>query len=297
MSRCQARRLRVNSVAETRGDKPAILIVEDDELLRELLLNVLSGEGYQVQCANDGAQALSELRTTRFQLMLLDVWLPDMSGLEVLAEVSKQPGSLRVIVMTSDKTPETLLRAIRERAFDYIAKPFEVSAILELAQSTLNSSDVPDIQVLSARPNWVELLVPCDLQAAGRIQGFMAQLAVDLPDDVRSAVSQVFRELLMNAVEWGGKLDAKRNVRVAYLRAKRMVQYRIADPGPGFKFEELKHAAINNPDEDPLQHTVVREQQGMRPGGLGIVIIRGLADELLYNERQNEVVFVKYLDK
>jgi len=287
----------MDTVADNQGDKPAILVVEDDELLRELLLNVLREEGFQVSNANDGAQALRQLRTKRFQLMLLDVWLPDMSGLELLAEATKQPGSMRVIVMTSDKTPETLLRAIRERAFDYIAKPFEVADMLELVRNTLASSDVPDIQVLSARPNWVELLVPCDLQAAGRIQGFMAQLAVDLPDDVRSAVSQVFRELLMNAVEWGGKLDAKRNVRVAYLRARRMVQYRIADPGPGFKFEDLKHAAINNPDEDPLQHTVIREQQGIRPGGLGIVIIRGLADELLYNERQNEVVFVKYLDK
>ena len=287
----------MDSVVESRVEKAAILIVEDDELLRELLQNVLREEGYQVSCANDGAQALRELRASRFRLMLLDVWLPDMSGLELLAEVAKQPDAMRVIVMTSDKTPETLLRAIRERAFDYLAKPFEVADILELVRNTLASSDVPDIQVLSARPNWVELLVPCDLAAAGRIQGFMMQLAVDLPDDVRSAVSQVFRELLTNAVEWGGKLDAKRNVRVAYLRAKRMVQYRIADPGPGFKFEDLKHSAINNPDEDPLQHTVVREQQGIRPGGLGIVIIRGLADELLYNERQNEVVFVKYLDK
>jgi CheY-like chemotaxis protein/anti-sigma regulatory factor (Ser/Thr protein kinase) len=287
----------MDTAANTRGDKPAILVVEDDALLRELLQGALTEDGFLVSCANDGAQALRELENTRFQLMLLDVWLPDMSGLELLAKVAREPNSMRVIVMTSDKAPETLLRAIRERAFDYIAKPFEVADMLELVHNTLASSDVPDIQVLSARPNWVELLVPCDLQAAGRIHGFMSQLAVDLPDDVRDAVSQVFRELLTNAVEWGGKLDAKRNVRVAYLRARRMVQYRIADPGPGFKFEELKHAAINNPEEDPLQHTVIREQQGIRPGGLGIVIIRGLADELLYNERQNEVVFVKYLDK
>jgi CheY-like chemotaxis protein len=287
----------MDGVADTQADRPRILIVEDDELLRELLGSVLSGAGFIVSCANDGAQALHELKTTRFQLMLLDVWLPDMSGLDLLADLAQQHSAMRVIVMTQDNSPETMLSAIRERAFDYIAKPFEVADVLELVRNTLASSAVPDIQVLSARPNWVELLVPCDLQAAGRIQGFLARLAVDLPDDLRNAVAQVFRELLTNAVEWGGKLDAKRNVRVAYLRTPRMVLYRIADPGPGFRFEDLKHAAINNPEEDPLQHTVVREQQGLRPGGLGMVIVRGLADELLYNERQNEVVFIKYLDK
>jgi CheY-like chemotaxis protein len=287
----------MDGVADTQADRPRILIVEDDELLRELLGSVLGGAGFLVSCANDGTQALRELSTTRFQLMLLDVWLPDMSGLDLLADLAQQHGSMRVIVMTQDNSPETMLSAIRERAFDYIAKPFEVADVIELVRNTLASSAVPDIQVLSARPNWVELLVPCDLQAAGRIQGFLARLAVDLPDDLRNAVAQVFRELLTNAVEWGGKLDAKRNVRVAYLRTPRMVLYRIADPGPGFRFEDLKHAAINNPEEDPLQHTVVREQQGLRPGGLGMVIVRGLADELLYNERQNEVVFIKYLDK
>jgi len=287
----------MNPVEYKRADKARILVVEDDELLRELLGSVLSGEGFLVSSANDGAQALRELQTTRFQLMLLDVWLPDMSGLDLLVDLAQQHVAMRVIVMTQDNSPETMLSAIRERAFDYIAKPFEVGDMLELVRNTLASSTVPDIQILSARPDWVELLVPCDLQAAGRIQGFLARLAVDLPDDVRNAVAQAFRELLTNAVEWGGKLDAKRNVRVAYLRTPRLVLYRIADPGSGFRFEDLKHAAINNPEEDPLQHTVVREQQGLRPGGLGMVIVRGLADELLYNERQNEVVFIKYLDK
>jgi len=170
MSRCQARRLRVNSVAETRGDKPAILIVEDDELLRELLLNVLSGEGIRSSAPTTGAQALSELRTTPFST--------DAAG--CVAAGHERPGGARRGQQAArfaagdrhDQRQNTRNIAASHFAsgpFDYIAKPFEVSAILELAQSTLNSSDVPDIQVLSARPNWVELLVPCDLQAAGRM--------------------------------------------------------------------------------------------------------------------------------
>ena len=124
----------------------------------------------------------------------------------------------------------------------------------------------------------------------------MMRLEADLPEAVRESVGQAFRELLSNAVEWGGKLDPTRTVRISCLRARRMLLYRIADPGEGFDIERLAHSAINNPDGNPLQHAFVREEQGLRPGGLGLAITRSLVDELIYNEARNEVVFVKYLD-
>jgi len=110
-------------------------------------------------------------------------------------------------------------------------------------------------------------------------------------------VGQAFHELLLNAVEWGGKLDASRKVRISYLRAKRMLMYRIADPGPGFKFSELDHAAISHSPDDPTVHDAIRQQKGLRPGGFGLLMTQANVDELLYNEAQNEVVFVKYLDE
>ena len=118
----------------------------------------------------------------------------------------------------------------------------------------------------------------------------------DLPVDVREAIAYAFRELLMNAIEWGGRLDPSRTVRIAYLRTKRLLLYRIADPGPGFNVEGLLHAAIGQPEDDPTAHAIVREEKGMRPGGFGIMTVRAQVDELLYNEKRNEVVFVKYLD-
>ena len=124
----------------------------------------------------------------------------------------------------------------------------------------------------------------------------MMRLEADLPQAVRESVGQAFRELLSNAVEWGGKLDPTRTVRISCLRARRMLLYKIADPGEGFDIERLTHAAINNPEEDPLQHAFVREEKGLRPGGLGLAITRSIVDELIYNEARNEVVFVKYLD-
>jgi anti-sigma regulatory factor (Ser/Thr protein kinase) len=75
-----------------------------------------------------------------------------------------------------------------------------------------------------------------------------------------------------------------------------MVMCRIKDPGKGFSLQEIRHAAINNPLEDPAAHVAVREQQGMRDGGFGIMIAKKMVDELVYNEQGNEVTLVKYLN-
>ena len=118
-----------------------------------------------------------------------------------------------------------------------------------------------------------------------------------LPEPVREAVAQAFRELLTNAVEWGGKLDPSRKVRISCVRTKRLLLYRIADPGEGFDIDRLRHAAIMNPDDDPMRHLSVREEQGLRPGGFGLAMTRSLVDDLIYNEARNEVLLIKYLDE
>lgn len=64
----------------------------------------------------------------------------------------------------------------------------------------------------------------------------------------------------------------------------------------GFDIDRLKHAAISNPDGDPLKHFTEREEKGIRPGGFGLAMTRSLVDELIYNEARNEVILIKYLD-
>jgi anti-sigma regulatory factor (Ser/Thr protein kinase) len=172
----------------------------------------------------------------------------------------------------------------------------EVHNLLDVVQQALRASDDPQpIEVLSALPNWVELLVPCTREAAEQIHHVVARLGADLPEEVLESVSYAFRELVMNAVEWGGRLDRTRKVRIACVRTDRMLMYRIADPGPGFKFDHLDHAAVVHPD-DPIKHVLVREAKGLRAGGFGLLTVLAKVDALLYNEKQNEVIFVKYLD-
>jgi len=274
-----------------------ILVVDDDDTTRLIISRVLAKTGFSVSEARDGVEALEILRSDRFDLMVCDVWMPRMTGLDLLVALRTLDHAPRVVVMTSDDTPDTMLKAVREQAFSYVHKPVEPSKLLTTVREALDAPEPPRIEVLSARPDWVELLVPCSREAVGRIEAVMAQLETDLPLELRESIGFAFRELAMNAVEWGGKLDPTRKVRISCLRAKRMILYRIADPGAGFSIEDLPHAAIGQPPDDPIAHMEVREAKGLRPGGFGLLSVRSIVDELLYNEQRNEVVFVKYVDE
>ncbi len=272
-----------------------ILVVDDDQTTRHVLRKVLSGAGFSTTVAKDGVDGLKALKSKRFDLLLLDVWMPRMNGLEMLGKLPPTKTRPRVVVMTSDEAPQTLLEAVRKQAFKYVHKPVEAIALLHTVREVLAAADLPPVEVVSARPEWVELIVPCTREAAERIQVVMAQLDTNLPSELRDTIGYAFRELLLNAVEWGGKLDPKRKVRIACLRTERMLLYRIADPGQGFKIDELPHAAIGHSPDDPVAHMLVREEKGIRPGGFGLLMVRNSVDELIYNEKRNEVVFVKYL--
>jgi PAS domain S-box-containing protein len=176
-----------------------------------------------------------------------------------------------------------------------LVSELEVRDLLNVVQDALQASDDPQpIEVVSALPHWVELLVPCTREAAEQIEQVVARLSADLPEDVLESVGDAFRELVMNAVEWGGRLDRKRKVRITCVRTDRMLLYRIADPGPGFTFEHLDHAAVAHPG-DSMGHMKIREEKGLRAGGFGLLMVRAKVDELVYNEKQNEVIFMKYL--
>ena len=272
----------------------SILIVEDERALAELISSQLQSEGFQTVVAGKISDALQSLKGISFDLVLLDLRLPDGNGLQVLQSLSGDPDAPNVIVMTVEGTSETVLQAIRYRVHEFISKPFSADELLEVVMRALKAAR-EDIEIISCTPEWVEVLASCTRESAARIEGFISHLSVDFSPEVRVQVGQVFRELLLNAVEWGGGLNPNHRVRVAYLRGKRSIQYRIADPGPGFSFQDLSHSALSSEDSDPLRYARLRQELGMRPGGLGILLARSMADELIYNESQNEVMFIKYL--
>jgi DNA-binding NtrC family response regulator len=154
-----------------------VLVVEDDRSLSHMLCAMLEKAGYQVTGTGDGLEALKILRRRSFDLVLLDVRLPGMSGLDVLAQLPARKRRPKAIVMTSDDTPETVLRAVREQAYRYARKPISADQVISLVEEALSPRpQEAEIEVLSALPEWVELLVPCDLGAVDRIHSFLQQL-------------------------------------------------------------------------------------------------------------------------
>jgi len=273
-----------------------ILVVDDDRGLRHALSALLTDAGHLTESAGDGPEALALLQSHSFDVVVLDIGLPSMSGLDVLAHARMLPVPPIVIMMTADDTPELLLQAARGQAYRYLHKPFPPKTIVDVVNDACAPEAGLPIEVVSARPEWLELVAPCTLEMAPRIQSLVMQLEATLPEDAREALADACREMLMNAVEWGGKLDPNRKVRISCVRTRKMLIYRIADPGEGFDIEGLRHAAISNPEHDPIRHHVVREEKGLRPGGFGLAMTRSFVDELVYNEARNEVLFVKYLE-
>jgi CheY-like chemotaxis protein/anti-sigma regulatory factor (Ser/Thr protein kinase) len=273
-----------------------ILIVDDDPDVHPLLWAALEMPHRQIESAYDGLAGLERIEAAEYDLVLTDVNMPGMDGLTLLERIRAVRPQTKVVVMTVANTPENIVHAIRKQAFSYFSKPFTIQAVAELVDRALGSDvSEDDIEVLSARPNWLELRLRCKMETADRILQFFREMGMDLPAAEQQNIAAAFREILLNAMEHGAGYDPGKKVTITYVRAARAIFYYVRDPGKGFSFERLTHAAVSNPIGAPLEHTEVRQQQGLRPGGFGILMTRQLVDEMIYNEAGNEVLLIKYL--
>ena len=103
-----------------------ILVADDDEIVREVIISLLSSEGYTVKAAKDGLEAINILKMENINLVITDLRMPGADGIEVLKEAIKMDPDRAVIILTAYGTLDTALKAIREGAYDYITKPFKM---------------------------------------------------------------------------------------------------------------------------------------------------------------------------
>jgi CheY-like chemotaxis protein/anti-sigma regulatory factor (Ser/Thr protein kinase) len=272
-----------------------ILVVDDDPALHQLIEGALTGDGHNLLHATEAEHGLEMLGGGEFDLALVDYVMPEMDGLEFLERLRRDRPNLKAIMMTAYGTPNAVLGALSRKVCDFLVKPFSIADLRAAVTAALNEGSLLNIEVISAQPHWVQLRVPCDLAAVPLLQKLLTQLKADLPEETREAMAYAFREMLNNAIEHGGKLDPTKFVEVLCIRLKRAIIYWIKDPGEGFDPEQLAHAAVNNPAGEPFRHVSVRDEKGLRAGGFGILLTDQLVDELVYNERRNELMFVKYL--
>ena len=274
-----------------------ILLVDDDPDLHRLIAPTLSSDGHTVLSAHTSKEALDFINKEQIDLAIVDYILDDGDGVQFLEQLRKPFPELPCIIITAHDTPELVVGALRRRICDFLTKPFSIAELRASIAGAFAACPMIRVEVVSAQADWVQFRVPCDLAAVPVLQKLLTALKKDVPEQTREAIAYAFREMLNNAMEHGGKLDPNKMVEVAFIRMKHALIYWIKDPGEGFDPEKLEHAAVNNPSGDPFRHIAVRDEKGLRAGGFGILLTNQLVDELVYNERRNEVVFVKYLDR
>ncbi len=119
------------------GDAPRILVVDDEPVIREVLSDLLAGEGYTVRTAENGAVALQELMRVPYNLVLTDLKMPVMGGEELLAKMAEKNIKKIVIVLTAFATVETAIQTMKNGAYDYVMKPFKIDEITLIVRRAL----------------------------------------------------------------------------------------------------------------------------------------------------------------
>jgi response regulator RpfG family c-di-GMP phosphodiesterase len=118
-------------------DRPRVLVVDDEKFIRDILADFLGMEGYYVRTAEDGSSAVSELARTNYDMVISDLKMPKMGGLELLKEVARAHPDTLTVIMTGFGTVETAIDAMKRGAYDYILKPFKVEEIVHIVQRGL----------------------------------------------------------------------------------------------------------------------------------------------------------------
>src|SRR6188474_1125652 len=125
------------SAASIPPEQPRVLVVDDEKFIRDILADFLTMEGYAVRTADDGTQAVNELSRSNFALVISDLKMPKMGGLDLLQHVAKMQPEALTVIMTGFGTVETAIDAMKHGAYDYILKPFKVEEIVHIVQRGL----------------------------------------------------------------------------------------------------------------------------------------------------------------
>jgi anti-sigma regulatory factor (Ser/Thr protein kinase) len=273
-----------------------LLLVSPDVHMRKALEASPLLEGHTVDVADGDLVALRRLRRVGHDVVVTSPSTTLDEDVAFVAEARRICPGVRTIALAPESSPDEVIAALRASVFACFSAPFDVSEIADMAARALSepSNWMDGIQVVSANEDWISLRVNCRLLTAERLVTFLEELAKELPESDRDGLLLAFREILMNAMEHGGRFDPGQVVEVTAVRTARTIVYYVKDPGPGFERDGVLHAAVANPPEDPVAHLAARAELGLRPGGFGLLLARKVVDELIYSERGNEVLLIKY---
>jgi anti-sigma regulatory factor (Ser/Thr protein kinase) len=274
-----------------------VLMIGQSEALFEQLRAHAGLRDHDVHSCASFFEALGRLRVQPWDVLVTDPAITIGDSLAVALEVSVLHPSVRIITLWPEATDQEIIAAMRANVFACFTPPFDATEIGDMVRAALAAPDWRDgIDVISGVPHWLTLRVACHLITADRLIHFMSEWQqAAMPNEEGDLLIAAFRELLLNAMEHGAGFDANKIIQVTAAKTARAIVYHFKDPGPGFDGDDLRHAAQSHAPEDIMASARERESRGLRPGGFGMLIARHVADELVFNERRNEVLMIKHL--
>jgi len=184
--------------------KPGVLIVDDEQVICDLLGDELSERGYRCTTALNGDDALAELATQDFDVVLLDIRLPGMSGMEVLRDLWLHHGNVATIMITAVNDVATAVEAIKLGATDYIVKPFELDKVDTSIRAALLAKEAADTNKLSAEMDAIARGVEVKLDPFSAFSQVVTERTVKIARQLGIAEAEIKR--------WAAaKLDSKRH--------------------------------------------------------------------------------------
>ena len=267
------------------------LIVEDEPDQAAMACHFVRLRGYRPTIAETGEEGLRLARSLSPEVIFLDVMLPDTDGFDVCLRLRGDPSTRRtpIVMVTAMDDPPYRRRGYRVGANAYVTKPYGPEDLyLALDQALRWKADLDRGRVQGE----IVIEVPSESPLLLEVNEFLTGVCRETPlgSDQIGQLRQSVMEMGQNAIEWGNRHRAEAVVTITYRTYEDRVEVVIRDQGGGFDRDNLPHAA--SPD-DPMAHMDVREKLGLREGGFGLMISRGMLDELRYNSRGNEVTLVK----
>lgn len=268
------------------------LIVEDHPDQADMVARLLKLHDFEpVVVAGDGETALEMARTLDPDVVLLDLMLPDISGFDVCRRLRTDRATMLipVVMLTALKGSDNLSQGFRVGANAYVTKPYGID---ELIDAIAAARAWRDEMVRHNLQGEIHVELNSEITLLNDLNDFLLHLCQSTPfnPDQVMQLRQAVMEMAHNAIEWGNKHQTDRLVTIRYRVYEDRVEIVVRDQGPGFNMNELPHAAV--PD-DPFTHLDVRDKLGLRAGGFGLMICKGMVDELTYNDAGNEVTLTK----
>ncbi len=274
-----------------------VLAIRPDPVLAATLGSTLDPLRCALECSTGNVEALQCVRTHAVDVVITDGAAAVPESLALATELVALRPSVRVIVLAPDATHEHVVDAIKAHVFACFTPPFDYDEVASMVTTALNAEMWRDgIQVISGLDHWLTLRVSCHLLTADRLVRFITEWQ---PETIRAdgdLLMAAFREMLLNAMEHGAGFGSGNVIEVTAARTARAIVYHFKDPGGGFDRDDLQHATASPDPEAVVAAAFARAEKGLRPGGFGMLIARQVADELVYNERGNEVLLIKHLD-